>query len=126
MATGHRQIDLQHQELIEIINALEAANAAGRFDQAVGEVLPQLVAYTLFHFGTEETLMGPLGDHAAAHMAAHREFATRVKEMAERRLPPEDLPALIKYLNDWLVAHIMGTDRELAGQLAARDGNTSR
>lgn len=124
MSTGVRQIDLQHQELIEIINALEAAHAAGEVERAVAEILPRLAAYVMFHFGTEEAMMASLdhdGGHVAAHMNEHREFAGRVKQLAERPLAGDELPGLVTYLNGWLVGHIMRTDREL-GSLVSRLG----
>lgn len=122
LATGIRQIDLQHQELIQLINELEAAHAAGRRAEAVDEVLPRLGAYVLFHFGTEDTLMPA---HAAAHSEKHRrqhaEFSERVAELRAAPAGEVDLDALIDYLNRWLVEHIMKTDREL-GRLILEQG----
>lgn len=129
MATGVRQIDLQHQELIEIINGLEAAHAAGEIGRAVAEILPRLAAYVMFHFGTEEAMMASLkhdGGHVAAHMNEHREFAERMKQLTGRPLAADELPGLVTYLNGWLVGHIMRTDRELATQLNGLDGGGHR
>jgi hypothetical protein len=57
LVTGVRQIDLQHQELIELINELESAHERGQDDLALADVLPRLTSYALFHFCTEEGLM---------------------------------------------------------------------
>ena len=115
LATGVRQIDLQHQELIEIINELEAAHAAGRRVEALGEIIPRLRAYVLFHFGTEESLMATVAApaHAAKHLQQHEEFATRVAKLDSHRATAADLDDLIGYLEHWLVEHIMKTDHEM-------------
>lgn len=112
--TGVRQIDLQHQELIQLINELESAHAAGRQAEAIDEVLPRLGAYVLFHFGTEESLMpAQASAHAEKHRRQHAEFADRVAELREGILDSDDFEALIIFLHRWLEQHIMKTDREL-------------
>jgi hemerythrin len=114
-ATGVRQIDLQHLELIQLINELESAHAAGRQAEAIDEVLPRLGAYVLFHFGTEESLIPVQASaHAEKHRRQHAEFADRVAELREGILDSDDLEALIIFLRRWLVEHIMKTDRELS------------
>lgn len=117
LATGIRQVDLQHQELIDIINELEAAHLAGRQEQALQELLPQLAAYALFHFATEEAMMkksGECADHAIKHIEGHRAFAEKVAAFRARPVTPAELAELVAYLNAWLIEHIMKTDREMA------------
>lgn len=120
LATGIRQVDLQHQELIDIINDLEAAHLAGRQEQALQELLPQLAAYALFHFGTEEAMMkksAEYGGHIARHLGEHRAFTEKVAAFRARPVIPAELAELVAYLNAWLVEHIMKTDREMASLL---------
>ena len=115
LATGIRQIDLQHQDLIELINALETAHAGGHRQTALEEVLPRLSAYALFHFGTEEAMMGKLpAEHAERHRRQHQVFTDRVETMRQAPAANIDLAELIAYLKQWLIEHIMKTDRELA------------
>jgi hemerythrin len=123
MATGMRRIDLQHQELIALINALEEAHAAGDAAAALDEALPKLTAYVLFHFGTEESLMknsGIAAEHFALHKQQHRDFAARVGALRARPDAAAELPGLIDYLKTWLVEHIMRSDRELVAILGPR------
>lgn len=120
MATGARQIDLQHQELIALINVLERDHAAGRDAAALDEALPKLAAYVLFHFGTEEALMlssGIAAEHFAQHKQWHSDFAARIAAWRGRPAAAHDLPELIDYLKTWLVQHIMRADRELVAIL---------
>lgn len=121
LATGLRQIDLQHQELIELINALELAHDAGQRQEAIEEILPRLRAYVMFHFGTEEALM-PTADgmHAERHRRQHREFSERITQLGQMSPESIDLPALIDYLKHWLIEHIMKTDRDLVRLIQGR------
>ena len=125
LETGHRQIDLQHQELIELINEAEAGLVAGRDPEVLQDIMPRLLAYVLFHFATEDALMTHSGvntAHATAHQQAHKEFTDRVNAMKSGVDAGETglLAPLVSYLQNWLVEHIMKTDRELANALAKR------
>ncbi|HEX6735420.1 MAG TPA: bacteriohemerythrin [Azonexus sp.] len=123
LETGHRQIDLQHQELVELLDELATAHRAGRDDDALHDILPRLASYVLFHFGTEEMLMAGLpasNAHAVAHRQAHREFTARVETLRAQTAAGEhpSLGPLVDYLQAWLLEHIMNTDRELVVLIA--------
>ncbi len=123
LETGHRTIDLQHQELVELINDATSAHAAGRDTVVLEEIMPRLASYVLFHFSTEETLMGGLpAAHTLGHRMAHREFTGRVGAMKEAvaRGEAPSLDPLLDYLRTWLVEHIMKTDQEMVRQLHTR------
>lgn len=123
MSTGLRQVDLQHQELIDMINALEAALAGGRREHALATLLPQLNAYVLFHFGTEDAYIEQAGGrHALAHQQQHREFTERVAAWRAQPAAQLDLDVLLAYLQRWLVEHILKTDRELARLIQVQRG----
>ena len=125
LVTGVRQIDLQHQELIELINELESAHESGQNDLALADVLPRLTSYALFHFGTEEGLMANVAvntPYALHHLGEHRLFAEKVTQMkAESGENSEQSVAqLLDYLKTWLLEHIMKTDKALAKLILAR------
>lgn len=116
LATGIRQVDLQHQELLEIGNALERAAQAQAVARAVDEILPRLSAYVTFHFSTEERLIAGrpgAASHRARHLGEHRAFARRVAALRSGAPTPAELIDFVDYLARWLVGHIQTTDREL-------------
>jgi hemerythrin len=123
METGIRQIDLQHQELIGIINELATVHDEGRDDDALKNVLPRLKAYVLFHFSTEESLMSGLvdGTHARQHKSEHRKFGEKVASMTRESQDDcsRTVVQLLDYLNSWLLTHIMNIDKELGKHLLA-------
>lgn len=127
LSTGIRTIDLQHEELVDMINAFQAAVSRGEAAATLDALLPRLAAYALFHFGTEEALLAelPAGHgHAQAHLREHAAFAARVEAFrtADARTHTATLGEFGDYLSTWIVQHIMKTDQELARLLAAGGG----
>lgn len=125
LETGIRQIDLQHQELIEIINEFEATLEAGDDGRAMDDLLPRLAAYVAFHFATEEAMIPGVpggASHKALHTEQHQDFSERVTKL--KSMPGHELRremrAMLEYLKQWLVDHIMQTDKQLARLIAVR------
>lgn len=124
--TNIRSIDLQHQELVSLINQLETLHLAGHNTQALNEVLPQLHTYVLFHFREEEDLMVMLVGNEELdqlHLAQHREFIDHMHTLQQRRNPHNEADtaqALVHYLKNWLLEHIATTDRDLGQKLLAQ------
>ncbi|WP_371324270.1 bacteriohemerythrin [Dechloromonas sp. ZY10] len=116
MATGIRAVDLQHEELVAMINALAEAVVAQADSAALDALAQRLDAYIVFHFGTEENLMSTLprgSEHVTLHRQQHREFVAELARLRQSGAFRE----LLSYLENWIVAHIMKTDRALALQL---------
>ena len=122
LETGIRAIDLQHEELIGMLNELDAAHSGGCAQSVLGDVLQRLGTYVIFHFGTEESLMASLPHnetHAKQHRQQHADF---IEKLSAIRAQAQDdgtktMEALIDYLNEWLYQHILKSDRALAVQL---------
>lgn len=121
--TGVRSIDLQHQELIEMINALDAIRGRPIDQQALGFLMNQLGQYVVFHFGHEEALMEQIfvpPQFKEEHLKAHAAFTAQVQAQSSRLLSNGGvgaLDSLVEYLNAWLLNHIKQTDMELAERL---------
>ena len=112
---GHRVIDSQHEELINLLNELNDAVAADHL--ILADVLRRLDAYVLFHFSTEESLMRDLNqpERLVAHRDEHRHFIAQMAAVREqaRTCPAETAPRLAEYLPSWLRDHILVSDRRL-------------
>jgi hemerythrin len=122
LETGIRSIDLQHQELIGMLNELDAAHTAGGDQALLADVLQRLDAYVAFHFGTEESLMASLPrteQHTEEHLRQHYAFIEQLHQMRAlaKQENPQVMLALIDYLNAWLYEHILKTDRSLGALL---------
>lgn len=123
--TGIRQVDEQHQGLVELFNTLSDALFLSSSDGAAAleETFARLVDYTHYHFDDEERLMETVGldaRHIAQHKGAHKAFVTQIHSMwarrQEMRNPGE---TFIGFLTSWLGLHILGIDQSMARQIAS-------
>jgi len=133
-ATGIDEIDEQHQILVSTLNEANLRLREDESLEALEQITRDLLAYALYHFETEEGLMREFGyaetdpDNAEAHLAQHRAFSSKVVEVRDRiksgnRIPREEL---ISFLNQWLVNHILATDRKLGEFILARKNGANR
>lgn len=111
--TGIAVIDKQHMRIVDYINQLEEAQQGGD-RAAVGEVLDELVDYTLSHFAFEESLQQEAGyKYCKPHKKVHELFVRRVNEYQERfNLGDDVAPEIIKLLSSWLINHIKRDDAD--------------
>ncbi|MEE7547591.1 bacteriohemerythrin [Xanthomonas sp. Kuri4-1] len=113
--TGIEVIDHQHMRIVEMINQLQAAQKSMQ-RLAVGEVIDELVDYTMSHFAFEEELMEEAGyPFCHAHKRVHEIFGKRVGEYRLRFQAGEDVAdELRNMLARWLFNHIRGDDKAYA------------
>jgi len=111
LSTGIDVIDNQHKRILDYINQLEDA-IAQRNQTSVGQVLDELVDYTLSHFAFEESLQEEAGyKFAKPHKAIHDLFAKRVAAYQEKHNNGENISSqLNSMLATWLVHHIKRDD----------------
>lgn len=114
---GHQGIDGQHQRLFAFAGDLHAAMTQGKGNDALSEMIENLVAYTKLHFASEERLM-QAHDYPQypEHKAAHDALTARVLEF-QRNFEAGGVGItvqLLQFLKDWLRHHIAETDRKVA------------
>jgi hemerythrin len=113
--TGIEVIDNQHRRIVEMINHLHV-NHKSLDRAATGEVIDEMIDYTLSHFAFEEELMEEAGyPFTAAHKRVHEIFTRRVGEYRMRFETGEDVTEELKnMLSRWLFNHIRGDDKAYA------------
>ena len=119
LLSGVDEIDRQHRILVDMLVELAGKPVDG--DALFDRITQDLLAYAIYHFETEERLMQTTGyvnarkDEQEAHVRAHRGFTQQVVAMREEAR--EELPganeALLAFLKDWLVNHILTADKRL-------------
>ncbi|MBF0272459.1 MAG: bacteriohemerythrin [Magnetococcales bacterium] len=120
MRINVREVDAQHQRLVEMVNQVYRLIKNGAFEEALTKVLPELLEYTKFHFGFEEQLFAQYGypqaaDHARLHVKLVEQalaFVPRVQG-GDRAVAFE----LLGFLKQWLTKHILKSDKHYAGFL---------
>jgi len=113
-SVGIALFDQQHQKLVDMVNKLHDAMKAGQGKAVLGDILKGLLTYTQTHFQAEEKAMS---QHAYpdfnAHKKQHQDLVAQAVaiqkkfESGQAALTVE----VLQFLNDWLVKHIMGSDK---------------
>lgn len=117
LAVGNTFIDNDHRKLIGLVNDLHDAMSQGKGKEVLGSTLSNLIKYTSAHFKREEDEMARIGYSGA--MAHRQEHEKLVREVLSLQQKFNDGNALLtvkvsKFLKDWLVDHIMKTDKALS------------
>lgn len=123
--TGVKEADEQHKKLVEVVNELYEAMKQGKGKEVLDKILDELVKYADYHFSTEETLMSKYGfPELAAHKKEHENFKVKIKEFLEKKAKGEVTLSIevMNFLKEWLVKHIMGTDKKYGPFLQQKMG----
>jgi len=99
------QVDNEHKHLFELVKKLELTT--------VNATIDELLNYVVTHFTNEQKLMEDSRYPAfSAHLKLHEEFAAAVGDfLASGEEWSEDrIQELRKFLNKWLIGHIMTHD----------------
>lgn len=110
-----REIDDQHKKLFDLLNELHSAMKEAKSKSVLGKVIRELVAYTEFHFSSEEILLQNCKyPNLSLHKLKHDEFTKKVKEFEQKYLDGSILLSqeIVQYLVNWLTSHIKETDKQ--------------
>jgi hemerythrin len=115
--TGVAEVDFEHRELVNLINALhseiEAEAPRERISSFLGEVFAKIAA----HFALEETVMRKHGyDDYAAHKAEHETLLDEIRDImdAHEEGDADDYgTALGDTVAAWFVNHFKTRDARL-------------
>ncbi len=129
--TGHALIDDQHRRLVELTNKFGGLLSENNFSRHDFDLLlTDLVSYTQYHFLEEESLMIGAGvddRHVQQHKSDHKTFLTDVTLLKEQLCGVEKqcYEHLFEFLINWLIYHILGSDRCMSRQMKAIDAGLS-
>ncbi len=126
---GIESIDTQHKKLIDLINALDTAIAAGYGNEALGKVLGGLLDYTIEHFSYEEHLLERCDypsypSHKAEHdsLTEKVEFLSHVFEQGQS----VNTDQIMQFLKIWLQEHILDIDKRYVPFVKEKSGQLSQ
>lgn len=119
--TGIEAVDKQHQRLVDMVTQLDDVRKTNfptqeRKQQAVGNVVAEMIDYTISHFAFEESLMEDANyKFYNAHKRIHELLIKRAGEYKERWQSGEDIAdELYEVLYRWLFNHIRNDDKAFA------------
>lgn len=115
--TGVAEVDHEHRELVELINAMHASIGANAAKEIVSDFLGEVFARISAHFALEETVMRTHGyDDLAAHKSEHEALLDQLRDIMdaydrEGRASPD--AALERAVRDWFINHFKTSDARL-------------
>ena len=122
LSVGVEELDSDHQDLIELLNQLDAAiGSAGGHDE-ISQKLDELIARTETHFRREEEIMAreeyPEIEH---HALVHRALVEEIRDFRKDQAAGTEIgPEITEFIKRWLVSHIIESDKHLGGYLEGR------
>jgi hemerythrin len=115
LSVGIKEIDLQHQKLIEMINNLHDAMHQGKGKDVLGEIIKGLVGYADTHFLTEEKYFDQFGyPDTGSHKKEHSAFTQKIAEF-KVGFDAGKLAlsiTVMDFLSSWLRNHIKVVDKK--------------
>ena len=122
LSVGVDELDSDHQELIELLNRLDADVGRAAGHDAIAQDLDELISRTERHFRREEEMMAredypDAEHHAQVHRALVEEVGAFRKEFAAGM---EIGPEITEFIKRWLISHIIESDKHLGGYLEGR------
>jgi hemerythrin len=115
--------DVQHKQLVDIINRLHQALVDGQGRVVIGRTLDELIRYTKAHFAVEEQVLQSCGyPDFRAHRSEHECLAYAVLEFYQRLMSNEMglTPQSADFLKDWLGKEILDVDMKFAPYLKGK------
>jgi hemerythrin-like metal-binding protein len=124
--TGHEAVDSEHMKLVGLLEQLRGVlsdESEERLARA-NAALDELREYTKYHFANEECLMETFEyDDRELHLRAHAAFIRKVTDARfDEASVTEASLALLRFLYDWLIAHISNVDQVMVAKLMGRTG----
>lgn len=115
--TGNIQVDGQHQQIFEIVNALHDAVVTRKNVYTIQELLECLANHTIEHFQTEEALMMAVDyPEYDRHKQTHDHLLSKVDNLLLKfrdRNTAAVTPEITQFLTEWLAHHIKGEDQKM-------------
>jgi len=114
-SVGAADIDFQHKQLMKAIADLSEAINKHTAEKEIGNVLDQLDSYISHHFSTEELYFERFNyEGAKEHITFHLDFAVKIADFRKKyeNHESEISAELIKFLEEWLLEHMLNVDRK--------------
>ena len=115
---GIDEIDRDHIMWVDLYNALYRAAQAKADKDTLLRHFDEIVMHTRFHFTNEDAFMDEKGLlDAVEHKAQHAKMLSQMEELRQGVIEAKTNEVVIEtliVLRDWLLQHILESDRDLA------------
>lgn len=111
----HEEVDRQHQHLFDLLNRLYDSVMEGSERGTLGEILNDLIEYTVYHFQIEEDLFKTIHyPKSEEHKQIHDDLTQTAVELQEKFSEGSATISFetLDFLRDWLTRHTLEEDQE--------------
>jgi hemerythrin-like metal-binding protein len=126
--TGLPLVDEQHKVLVHLLNSLVGHIAYQSEAPTIDRVFQELHTYAIVHFQSEEVIwtraFGAEDPWVTGHEHTHAAFGEQVAALARETAGAdheETVTRVISFLTQWLVSHIIKSDKLMAKAVLAMD-----
>ena len=128
LLVGHDLIDQDHRDLVPLVNIFLESIKNGADKQSIFDDFGEISVRFNAHFEHENQLMAEsrypdMPTHVAEHQALLGDLGKFLNEVEEAN--DNDTVGTIKYIEDWFLKHIAGSDRKLGEHLRRRAAKTA-
>lgn len=119
-SVGIESIDNDHKGLFNLINQLFEAMRQGKAKEIISEIMLKLSSYIRTHFKREELYFKTTNyPDCETHIQQHEHFIEKINEMKKQLDSGNQKVSvdLIKFLSEWLINHIMISDKKYMAHL---------
>lgn len=120
IATGNKEIDNQHKQLVETLNLLYDAMRHEHGNDQIAPILMKLKDYTIYHFNSEQNLFSKSNyPETEDHIKTHKEFTDTLIKWEKEFKEGKFLLSIeiLEFLTNWLLNHIQKTDKQMVKYL---------
>lgn len=117
------KFDLQHQNLVKLINDMHNAMSTGRGKDVLKPTLQKLVDYTVKHFADEEQEMKKTNYPGyISHKLEHDKLTKTAKDLYNKVNSGQSVLSMdvINFLKEWLTNHIVKVDKQYSDHLVSK------
>ncbi len=123
-STGIKSIDEQHKKHISLIETLYEAIADGKASDVMDTIFDDLFYHSEQHFAYEEELFKWYDyPDAEDHKNEHAELKRQLIKLKNKLYSKDNFMCevlLLKFLEEWLINHILNTDKKFAPYLTEK------
>ena len=120
-SVGVREMDKQHQVIMQHLNELHEELLGGKINQTVIRLSDDLVSLAIEHFTAEEKLMESTQfPGLAEHRASHQWLLAKVRDFTARQESgdPSAYCQFMYFVREWMTRHMEKEDQRYAPWLA--------
>ena len=120
-SVGVKDMDKQHQDIMDRLNELHEQMMGGKVNEAVAPLISGLVSLAAEHFAAEERLLESTQFPGLAnHRAKHQELSQKVEEFIARHEIGDKAAysQFMYFVRDWMTKHMEQEDQAYAPWLA--------